>query len=176
MSAARDGDPRSSARVHVALTHRLTLVVAAPGWGKTTMLRELASAAPAVQLARPPAGWTPFSLARQLVDQLVAADLADDLLPPRLAPDSADHHTQSGALAAAVCAAAGERVVHHTLVTIDDADVDGDQLDARPECRRLARDRLLWLWLRRRLPLRLLRHRRRLLHLGCLLRRQHHHR
>ena len=73
MSAARDVDPRSSARVHVALTHRLTLVVAAPGWGKTTLLRTLASAAPAVEVARPPAGWTPFSLARQLVDQLVPA-------------------------------------------------------------------------------------------------------
>ena len=111
MSAARDVDPRSSARVHVALTHRLTLVVAAPGWGKTTMLRTLASAAPAVEVARPPAGWTPFSLARQLVDQLVPSALADDLLPQRLAPDSADHHAQSSALAAAVCGAAAAAVV-----------------------------------------------------------------
>ena len=94
MSAARDVDPRSSARVQVALTHRLTLVVAAPGWGKTTMLRTLANVAPAVEVARPPAGWTPFSLARQLVDQLVPSALADDLLPQRLAPDSADHHVE----------------------------------------------------------------------------------
>ena len=84
MSAARDVDPRSSARVLVALSHRLTLVVAAPGWGKTTLLRTLASAAPAVEVARPPAGWTPFSLARQLVDQLVPAAQPDGLLPGRL--------------------------------------------------------------------------------------------
>ena len=124
MSAARDVDPRSSARVHVALTHRLTLVVAAPGWGKTTMLRTLASAAPAVEVARPPAGWTPLSLARQLVGELVPTAEADDLLPRRLAPDSVDHHAQSGALAAAVCAAAAEAIVQPTLVILDDADVE----------------------------------------------------
>ena len=58
----------AAARAQTALGHRLTLVVAAPGWGKTTLLRTLAAAAPAVEVARPPAGWTPFSLARQLVD------------------------------------------------------------------------------------------------------------
>jgi DNA-binding SARP family transcriptional activator/ATP/maltotriose-dependent transcriptional regulator MalT len=123
MSVAWDVDPRSSARVHVALTHRLTLVVAAPGWGKTTLLRTLASAAPAVEVARPPAGWTPFTLARQLVAQLVPAALVDDLLPTRLAPDSDDHVGSSGALAAAVCAAAATAITDDTLVLDDDADL-----------------------------------------------------
>lgn len=101
-------------------------MVAAPGWGKTTLLRSLASAAPAVEVARPPAGWTPFLLARQLVAQLVPAALGDDVLPARLAPDSADHAESSGALAAAVCTAAGAAIADDTLVLVDDADVGAD--------------------------------------------------
>src|SRR5215216_6813708 len=129
MSAVGAVDPRSTMRVQLALGHRLTLVVAAPGWGKTTLLRSLALAAPAVEAVRPPTGWTPFGLARELLTALVPADELDDQLPARIAPDTADQQAHSSALAAAVCDAAAQAVAADTLVLLDDADVDdGDPL------------------------------------------------
>ncbi|MET0326435.1 MAG: tetratricopeptide repeat protein, partial [Ilumatobacteraceae bacterium] len=131
MSVARDVDARSDARLRLVLAHRLTLVIAAPGWGKTTMVRHLVRSAPAIEVTRPPAGWTPFSLARQLLDGLAerAPTVETDLLPARAAPDSPDNPDQTAALAANICAAAAAAVVDDTIVVIDDADVAvGDPL------------------------------------------------
>lgn len=107
----------------MALAHRLTLVVAAPGWGKTTMLRSLAGAAPAVEAVRPPTGWTPLTLARQLVGALVPAAPLDELLPTQIARDHVDQPGPATALAAAVCSAVAAADIEDTLVLIDDADV-----------------------------------------------------
>ncbi len=124
MSAARDVETRSDARIRLALAHRLTLVVAAPGWGKTRMLRHLAKGAPSIEVIRPPTGWTPFSLARQLLDGVAARapGLDTDLLPGHAAPDSPDNPDQTAALAANLCAAAAGAITDDTLVLIDDAD------------------------------------------------------
>jgi ATP/maltotriose-dependent transcriptional regulator MalT/DNA-binding SARP family transcriptional activator len=112
----------------VALAHRLTLVVAAPGWGKSTLLRSLARTAPSVEVARPPIGWTPLTLARQLVTALVPTAPIDDVLPVRVAPDTVDQAGSATALAAAVCTAAAA-VTADTLVLLDDVDVEpGDPL------------------------------------------------
>ena len=128
MSDARDVDSRSAEREHLALNHRLTLVVAAPGWGKTTMLRRLGSAAPSVDVTRPPSGWTPFSLARHLLDALALEYpvLARAVLPAHAALDSPDNPDQTAALAAGVCAAAAAAVTEDTLVLLDDADIPID--------------------------------------------------
>ena len=131
MSDARDVDARSDARLRLVLARRLTLVVAAPGWGKTTVVRQLVRSAPSVEVTRPPAGWTPFSLARQLLDGLAvrAPTIDADLLPARAAPDSRDNPDQTAALAANICAAAAAAIVDDTIVVIDDADVAaGDPL------------------------------------------------
>jgi ATP/maltotriose-dependent transcriptional regulator MalT/DNA-binding SARP family transcriptional activator len=115
--------------VDLVLAHRLTLVVAAPGWGKTTLLRALAGAAPAVEAVRPPAGWTPLTLARHLVGALVPAAPLDDLLPSRLERDNLDQPGPAAALAAAVCSTAATSVTDDTVVLIDDADLcEGDPL------------------------------------------------
>ena len=83
MSAARDVEARS-VRVQVAVAHRLTLVVAAPGWGKTTLLRSFGGAAPTIEVARPPTGWTPLSLARQ--SRRCAHPVGRERRPPAGAP------------------------------------------------------------------------------------------
>ena len=112
MTDVRSDDARTAARVTLVLEHRLTLVVAAPGWGKTALLRAIAAAVPSIEVSRPPAGWTPFSLARQLVDELPAGPvLRRRRAAGTLALDSPDNPDQVGALAATVCAtaAAGRR-------------------------------------------------------------------
>ena len=105
-------------------------MVAAPGWGKTALLRAIAGAVPSIEVSRPPAGWTPFSLARQLVDELGrrTPDIDDDL-PAHAAPDSPDNPDQSVALAATVCTMAARVVDEETALVIDDVDApDGDPL------------------------------------------------
>ena len=105
-------------------------MVAAPGWGKTALLRTIAGAVPSIEVSRPPAGWTPFSLARQLADALgrLAPDIDDDL-PAHAAPDSPDNPDQSVALAATVCTIAARVVDEDTVLVIDDVDApDGDPL------------------------------------------------
>ncbi len=124
--------PRPDSWADLALAHRLTLVVAAPGWGKSTLLRGLVAEAPSVEVTRPPSGWTPFSLARQLLDALVpkVPALSGHELPLAAAPDTPDNPDQTGALAAGVCAAAATAVTTDRLVIIDDGDVvPGDPLE-----------------------------------------------
>ena len=130
MADGRTVDVRTAARVQLVFDHRLTLVVAAPGWGKTAMLRAIAGAVPSIEVSRPPAGWTPFSLARQLADELASRTSAtDDDLPARPAPDSPDNPDQTSALAATVCAIAARTVDEDVALVIDDIDApDGDPL------------------------------------------------
>ena len=130
MTDVRSDEARTAARVTLVLEHRLTLVVAAPGWGKTALLRAIAAAVPSIEVSRPPAGWTPFSLARQLVDELTGGlSSADDELPAHSALDSPDNPDQVGALAATVCATASRVVEGDLALIIDDADAPpGDPL------------------------------------------------
>ena len=111
-----------------ALSHRLTLVVAGPGWGKSTLLRRLAATGPSIELTRPSSGWTPFSLARGLVDGILehASDPTAEEFPTHAAPDSPDNPEQVSALAAGVCATAARALRARTLVLLDDADVASD--------------------------------------------------
>ncbi len=102
-------------------------MVAAPGWGKTTYLRSLVGAAPAIEVARPPAGWTPFSVARQLLQRFESENAVDGVdLPTRAAPDSADNPDQPAALAGVVCTVAQRAVADDTLVVVDDAEIGAD--------------------------------------------------
>ncbi len=111
-----------------ALSHRLTLVVAGPGWGKSSLLRRLAATGPSIEVARPPAGWTPFSLARGILDGVLAqtSNPSVEDFPAYAAPDSPDNPDQITALAAGVCATAARVIRSRTMVLLDDADVNGD--------------------------------------------------
>ena len=66
MSHVQAGPPPAFGQL--AMRHRLTLVVAGAGWGKSAMLRGLAATAPSIEVRRPASGWTPFALAHALVD------------------------------------------------------------------------------------------------------------
>ena len=66
MSHALAGPPPTFGQL--AMRHRLTLVVAGAGWGKSAMLRGLTATAPSIEVRRPASGWTPFALAHALVD------------------------------------------------------------------------------------------------------------
>ena len=126
-----DRRARSAAQADLAMSHRLTLVVAAPGWGKSTLLRRLGEQAPSVEVSRPPSGWTPFAVARGMLDGLRSLGLepADDVLPPHPAPDSPDHPDHTTALAAAVCTAVA-RIETPALVLLDDVETSaGDPLE-----------------------------------------------
>jgi ATP/maltotriose-dependent transcriptional regulator MalT/DNA-binding SARP family transcriptional activator len=107
-----------------ALSHRLTVVVAGPGWGKSTLLRGLAATGPSIEVTQPPTGWTPFSLARGLLEQV--SDTSAEEFPSHTAPDSPDNPEQITALAAGVCATAARAIRSRTLVLLDDADVAPD--------------------------------------------------
>lgn len=108
------------------LAHRLTLVVAGPGWGKSTFIRKVASATPSVEVTRPPSGWTSFSLARALLGA-IGAD--PDELPAYPSIDQGDDAAHAAALAASVAAAAARHITTETVVLLDDADwPDGDPL------------------------------------------------
>src|SRR3954454_3599727 len=95
-----------------ALSHRLTLVIAGPGWGKSTLLRRLAATGPSIEMTSPPSGWTPFSLARGLMDGILeqAAEPTTEEFPAHAAPDSPDNPEQVSALAAGVCATAARAI------------------------------------------------------------------
>src|SRR6266508_1301195 len=103
---------RSAAMANLVLSHRLTLVVAAAGWGKSTLLRRLAENVPSIMLSRPPSGWTPFSLARELSEAIArrSPDQIADVLPAYPTADSLNRDDQIAALAAAVCATASDVV------------------------------------------------------------------
>ena len=111
----------------LAVRHRLTLVVAGAGWGKSASLRGLAATAPCIEVRQPPTGWTPFALAHALVDgvaehttQAPAVDL-----PAYPTADSPDRRDQFAALATSVCTAA-TAITHDTLALLDDIDVGDD--------------------------------------------------
>jgi ATP/maltotriose-dependent transcriptional regulator MalT/DNA-binding SARP family transcriptional activator len=123
---------RSAAFAELALAHRLTLVVAGAGWGKSTRLRALAEAVPSIEISSPPSGWTPFALARSLVDACATASGADvaDALPSYPAPDLPGNPDHAAALAAVVCDVGARTITRHTVLVWDDADVtEGDPLE-----------------------------------------------
>jgi DNA-binding SARP family transcriptional activator/ATP/maltotriose-dependent transcriptional regulator MalT len=112
---------------HMAIRHRLTLVVAGAGWGKSAWLRGLAVTAPCIEVRQPPTGWTPFALAHALVDAVAEhttqAPAVD--LPAYPTADSPDRRDQFAALAMSVCTAA-TAITHDTLALLDDIDVEDD--------------------------------------------------
>lgn len=117
-----------AAPVELAMGHRVTLVVAAAGWGKSALLRALARAAPSVEVRRPADGWTPFGLARALIDG-IAPHVTDPIrpeLPAYQTADSTNRADQITALATSVCVAAGA-VDEDTLIILDDLDGAGDE-------------------------------------------------
>jgi ATP/maltotriose-dependent transcriptional regulator MalT/DNA-binding SARP family transcriptional activator len=129
MEFDRRGPP--AAALQTALSHRLTLVVAAAGWGKSTLLRGLVAAAPSIEVRRSASGWNAFTLARAMVDGI--AEKTDrtvaDTLPAYPISDSPDRGDQIAALATSVCSTAAEALTDDTLVVLDDVDIaDGDPL------------------------------------------------
>jgi DNA-binding SARP family transcriptional activator/ATP/maltotriose-dependent transcriptional regulator MalT len=113
----------------LALRHRLTLVVAGAGWGKSAVLRAMAANAPSIQVRQPATGWTPFALAHALVDGIAehTAQAPTVDLPAYPTADSPDRREQTAALATSVCAAA-TAVTHDTVALLDDIDVEGGDL------------------------------------------------
>src|SRR5262245_45737962 len=126
MSHALAGRP--TAFEQLTLRHRLTLVVAGAGWGKSAALRVLAAATPCIEVRRPAGGWAPFTLARALVDGIAAHSGADlgEVLPAYPTADTPDRRDQIAALATNVCAAATTVVASDTVVVLDDVDVAYD--------------------------------------------------
>src|SRR5688500_18499288 len=118
MSHALAGPPAFG---HLAMRHRLTLVVAGAGWGKSAMLRGLTATCPSIEVRRPASGWTPFALARALVAGIAEHTQRPESgdLPAYPTPDSPDHRDQIAALATNVCAVATS-VPSDTLVVLDD--------------------------------------------------------
>jgi DNA-binding SARP family transcriptional activator len=103
------------------LRHRLTLVVAGAGWGKSELLRRWAAAVPSVELSTDEPGATVYTMARSLTNGLQARlpGRISAGLPGRPVVDAAEGTDQIEAMAAAV-AAAGEPIGHDLLVMIDD--------------------------------------------------------
>ena len=126
-------DPtRSAAMVNLVLSHRLTLVVAAAGWGKSTLLRRLADDVSSFVFTRPPAGWTPSRSPATSSTRSAppTPELVAGALPAYSSADSQNHQDQLAALAAAVGAVAADVVTADTVVAIDDADVPpGDPME-----------------------------------------------
>ena len=111
----------------LAMRHRVTLVVAGAGWGKSASLRGLAATAPCIEVRRPVTGWTPFALAHALVDGIAehTAQAPTVDLPAYPTADSPDRRDQFAALATSVCAVA-TAITDDTLALLDDIDVDDD--------------------------------------------------
>ena len=111
----------------VAMRHRLTLVVAGAGWGKSAMLRGLTATEPSIEVRRPVQGWTPFALAHALVDGIAehTGRTSTINLPAHPAPDSPDRRDQIAALATNVCAAAAT-VASDALIVLDDVETSDD--------------------------------------------------
>jgi ATP/maltotriose-dependent transcriptional regulator MalT/DNA-binding SARP family transcriptional activator len=127
MSHALAGRPTAFERL--AMRHRLTLVVAGAGWGKSAALRVLAAAgSPCIEVRQPAGGWTPFTLARALVDGIAAHSDADlgEVLPAYPTADTPDRRDQITALATNVCAVANTVVATDTVVMLDDVEVGDD--------------------------------------------------
>jgi DNA-binding SARP family transcriptional activator len=91
------------------------------------MLRGLATSPASIEVRRPAAGWTPFSLAHGLVDgfagHIGAAPAAD--LPPYPTADTPDRRDQIAALATSVCLAAST-LTADTVAVLDDVEVVDD--------------------------------------------------
>lgn len=122
----------SAAKVGLVLGHRLTLVVAAAGWGKSTLLRGLANAVPSIEMGRSVAGWTPMSLGQALSSAMArnAVGPTSDALPAYAVTQSHWYNDQIGAIAAGVSSLAAESIDTDTLVLLDEFDLPpGDPLE-----------------------------------------------
>lgn len=104
--------------VSVPLAHRLTLVLAGAGWGKSTLLRRWSAEVPSIVVAAPAAPWSPASIAAAIVAGLRR------VRPGVVVQPSALHgNGDPVALAEVVGAAANDVVSVPTLLVLDDADV-----------------------------------------------------
>ncbi|MBA3289655.1 MAG: tetratricopeptide repeat protein, partial [Acidimicrobiia bacterium] len=131
MSPEQLVDTGTDALLAAARNHRLTLIVADAGWGKSTFLRRLVVATDAIELSLERTGRTPFGLARALLDGLAqrVPGVSGHELPRHAAPDSPGSPNQTTALAASVAAAAAS-VLDDIVVVIDDAELAaGDPLE-----------------------------------------------
>ena len=126
MSHVQAGPPLAFGEL--AMRHRLTLVVAGAGWGKSAMLRGLTATFPSIEVRRPASGWTPFALAHALVDGIAehTQQSLSDNLPAYPTAESPDSRDQITALATNVCDAASTSIDSDTLIVLDDVDVTDD--------------------------------------------------
>jgi len=126
-SAPRSGQvgrSRLDARLTAAADHRLTLVVAGAGYGKTTLLRNWPAPLPVAWHTIGPADRVPGILARHIVDalRLRVPDLSADLVvaASRLRGHDGDEVGQAEASAAALAEALEAVLRRSTALVLDD--------------------------------------------------------
>ncbi len=116
--------PRLEARLDATTEHRLTLVIAAAGYGKTMLLRSWAQRAPVVWHTVSDADRAPGALARRVVDalQLRVPNLSADLLvaATRLRGLGTDDETRAEAYAAALAEALDGALARGLVLVLDD--------------------------------------------------------
>lgn len=112
--------------VAAALSHRLTLVLAAAGWGKSTLLAQWAAATPAITLGGAAATRSPAALARSIAEALQRAHstVSIDDIPVAPLRDGPEAEGDALALAEAVGRLANVAISTPTLLIIDDLDID----------------------------------------------------
>ncbi len=135
--------PRLEARLDAAATHRLTLVVAAAGYGKTTLLRSWSERVHVVWHTVAEADRAPGALARHVVDalQLRVPDLSADLLvaATRLRGLGTDDESRAEAYAAALGEALDAVLPRGLVLVLDDVQEIGTAREASRFVAALAR-------------------------------------
>ena len=135
--------PRLEARLDAAATHRLTLIVAAAGYGKTTLLRSWSERVYVVWHTVAEADRAPGALARHVVDalQLRVPDLSADLLvaATRLRGLGTDDESRAEAYAAALGEALDAGLQRGLVLVLDDVQEIGAAREASRFVAALAR-------------------------------------
>lgn len=116
--------PRLEARLDAAARHRLTLLVAAAGYGKTTLLRSWSERVPAVWHTVAEADRAPGALARHVVDalRLRVPNLSADLLvaATRLRGLGTDDESRAEAYAAGLAESLDSVLPRGVVLILDD--------------------------------------------------------